>query len=497
MKRINLLMIDNIFSTNPQTLNEAKIIDYLELTDIKEQELKTLNRFCQMLKSCDSRHYIFDNYYIGYKIPQISKEFDLLRLGENFTINIELKSEKIDKERILNQLKQNYYFLSFLPQYTYCFTFVTDGNNDLLYYYDSKELGLKEITNIYSFGNLIETIQDREQINLDELFVPTNYLVSPFNSTTRFINGEYFLTNHQEDIKKTIIKKIVENSEDKIFSINGSAGTGKTLLTYDIAKELQNIGKQVNIIHCAQDNEGICTLRQNGWSINEIKYYENFLLSEVLIIDESQRLSKIQVEKIIQQSTGYLIFSHDIHQKLNRTNQSEIVVEYILNSTPASNNYKLSNKIRHNKPLASFVTKLFDLSKISTDQYKGSDYDDISFYFTKELSDAKYYVYYLKSIGWEYIYLTPSRINAEPLDKIKFLDKSSHKVIGQEYDNVVVIIDEHFYYTSALKLSYNASAFYNPLETLFQAITRTRKKLTLVIINNENVYKHCINIINR
>ena len=89
-------------------------------------------------------------------------------------------------------------------------------------------------------------------------------------------------------------------------------------------------------------------------------------------------------------------------------------------------------------------------------------------------------------------------IKAEPLDNVKFLsNNSSHQAIGQEYEDVVIVINEHFYYTEQLKLSYNAYYYYNPLETLFQAITRTRKKLKIVIIDNEDVYKKCIQIINR
>jgi hypothetical protein len=41
--------------------------------------------------------------------------------------------------------------------------------------------------------------------NIDKLFNPSNYLVSPFNSTDRFIKNEYFLTNQQENIKASIL----------------------------------------------------------------------------------------------------------------------------------------------------------------------------------------------------------------------------------------------------------------------------------------------------
>ena len=289
------------------------------------------------------------------------------------------------------------------------------------------------------------------------------------------------------------MKKIDENCQNKIFSISGAAGTGKTLLTYDIAKKLQSIGKRVTIIHCAQLNDGIYELIKNGWDIKTIKNYVlNSFPSDVLIFDESHRISIYQLEKILDNESKYMIFSHDVNQKLN--NYAEEVVNKI---ETIANKHALTDKVRHNKNLVSFIKKFFDLSKIRRDELSKNDYKNISFYYIKELHDARLYVEYLKYLGWEHIYLSNSLIKAEPLDKVKFSsNNSSHQAIGQEYEDVVIVINEHFYYTEQLKLSYNAY-YYNPLETLFQAITRTRKKLKIVIIDNEDVYKKFIQIINR
>ncbi|MDD5158090.1 hypothetical protein [Sulfurimonas sp.] len=269
---------------------------------------------------------------------------------------------------------------------------------------------------------------------------------------------------------------------------------------YNIANELRNSGKKVAIIHCAQVNQGIIKLRSiYGWYIITIRDYSpaNISFADILIFDESQRIGISQLVNIITNEKKFIIFSHDANQKLNNKSKAEDVVKYIEGTTVANNNYKLKNKIRHNKNLASFVQKFYDLNKIESDNLSKKAYDDISFYFINEIGDAKKYIEYLKSLGWEHIYLTPSRVNSEPLDLVRFSSSnSSHQAIGQEYDNVVVTINEHFYYTGTLKLSYRASYYYNPLETLFQAITRTRKKLTLVIIDNEAVYKKCIRIVN-
>lgn len=397
MKKINLLVLDNIFVSNPEMLLENSIKEYLNLEDLKQQEKTTINRLCNLIKSINFTPHIFENYYLNYQIPQIGKEFDLLRISDKLVINIELKSEAIANEDILKQLERNYYYLSFLKKEIHCYTFVTENSIDKLYYYDKNIKTITEVEISNLIVNLIK-INDFDDINIDGLFDPSNYLISPFNKTAEFLKDEYFLTKQQEQIKNTILKKIDENCQNKIFSISGAAGTGKTLLTYDIAKTLQSIGKRVTIIHCAQDNMGIYELRRNGWNIKIIKYYvPNSFVSDVIIFDESQRISKVILENILRNEQKFIIFSHDINQKLNRTGHAKDVV---LRIESISNKYSLTNKVRHNKNLASFLKKFFDLSTIKIDELSKDDYKNISFYFTNELDDARLYVEYLKSIGW-------------------------------------------------------------------------------------------------
>lgn len=501
MKKGNLLIIDNIFTSSPLLLNENIIKDYISASEIKDREFITLNRLCSYFKRVLNDHYYFDNYYINYKIPQIGKEFDLLRIGEDTLINIELKSEQIDENKILEQLQRNFYYLSFLDRTIDCYTFLTDGDIDKLYYYNSLTNVLELVQDINHLLLKIYNLRDINIENIDRLFEPCNYLISPFNTTDAFIGSRYFLTNHQEKIKEEIIVEIENNSAIKIFSIAGRAGSGKTLLTYDIAKQLMIKGKSVAVIHCAQTNEGINKLNTNfGWKIIPIVRYGFHDLSsyDILIVDESQRLERVQLERLVLDFTNkFIIFSHDVNQKLNRHNDASFIVTKIENEI-SNKKYKLNNKIRHNESLSSFIKKFFNFNTITSDNFTKKDYKDINIYFTRDENDALIYTSYLNRLGWKHIYLTTSRYDSEALDRVKFSScHSSHDVIGQEYENVVIVLDKYFYYTADNKLSYRTKAYYNPLETLFQAITRTRKKLTLVIIDNDEIYKKCIQIVNK
>ncbi|WP_323590341.1 hypothetical protein [Aliarcobacter butzleri] len=200
MKKINLLMLDNIFISNPEILLENSVKEYLNLEDLKSQEKTTINRFCNLIKSTNFSPHIFENYYLNYQIPQIGKEFDLLRISDKLVINIELKSEVIANEDILKQLERNYYYLSFLKKEIHCYTFVTENSIDKLYYYDENIKTITEVEISNLIVNLIK-INDFDDINIDGLFNPSNYLISPFNKTAEFLKSEYFLTKQQEQIK--------------------------------------------------------------------------------------------------------------------------------------------------------------------------------------------------------------------------------------------------------------------------------------------------------
>ena len=92
--------------------------------------------------------------------------------------------------------------------FTYC------QNNDTLYKLadDANLIRLEDFTSL--FGELLKENDEVEDI--DKLFNPCNYLISPFNSTKRFVEDEYFLTIHQEEIKGEILK-LVEGDGYALF----------------------------------------------------------------------------------------------------------------------------------------------------------------------------------------------------------------------------------------------------------------------------------------
>ena len=202
---------------------------------LKPHEIRTMAQFCHVMQDCGCKINHFDGFYVGYIIQQINKEFDLLRFGKESILNIEIKSElkTANKEdKVLQQMRKNFYYLKFLGRKVNLFSYV---EKDGFFRYREETDSLERIKESDVAQELMEQETDYS-IDPDSEFVPSSYLISPFNSTERFMDGEYFLTQAQEKRKVEIHDELVENPF-MFFCLSANAGTGKTLLLYDIAKQ--------------------------------------------------------------------------------------------------------------------------------------------------------------------------------------------------------------------------------------------------------------------
>ena len=237
---------------------------------IKKHELDVIEALNKNILKSSRDTSIFNNYYLGYSIPQIAKEFDLLRFGENDIINIEMKTEStIDK--ILKQQEKNRYYLNFLGKKNHIYTYVLNENKLYKLVTDNNHNTIKEV-DFTELCNKLSCQQIANITNINSLFNPSDYLVSPFNSTDKFINDSYFLTVQQDQICNKIQIQLADSST-RFIALTGGAGTGKTLLTYHIAKKAMNEGMKVLILHCAQLNNGhVKLIEECNWNIYMTKY---------------------------------------------------------------------------------------------------------------------------------------------------------------------------------------------------------------------------------
>lgn len=488
MKDINLISLTQAANT----LSEAYFTRYYQYygIEIKPDEVEVLKNFVKKLgyECVDKR--IFNHFFVGYKIPQISKEFDLLRIGDNYIVNIELKRE-CTEEKIKKQLIQNHYYLKFLNEKIFNFTY--ELSTDSLYFLKDNNLNLVDFKFLQGIllGQILSDIK-----NIDSLFNPSNYLVSPFNSTEKFLDGQYFLTGQQSDIKRAVIARLNAPSGYQFTAVIGGAGTGKTLLTYDIAKYLIFLGKKVLLVHCGNLNEGHNTLIQNGWNIWHVKNIGSVNVNDydVIFIDEIQRIRLYQfndfVEKI-KTSTCKCIFSYDNLQTLDSTEAKNDIPAKI-SCLAGVVMYSLSEKIRTNKEIAAFIRGFFNNKK--NDPIL--NFGNVSFEYYDNISDMIFFMRNLKSKGWEVLQFTPPVHGWNTHQK--YLDPSnqkSHSVIGQEFDWVAVIIDSAFRYNDNGDLAYSGHSYYSAVKMLFQNMTRTRNQLKILILNNPVILERCLTLL--
>lgn len=496
MKAINLFPLVQINDLNNSTLFDQ----FLKLNHIKfkSQEVHGIKFLLNELINQQLSLNLCDDFYVGYQIPQIGKEFDLLRFGKNFNINIEIKST-LDTNKILNQLRKNKYYLKFLnkPVCYICFAY-DEETNIFLFYQLNKKDNLIQISAKKVARLLVKQKLDKD-ILIDRQFSPSNYLVSPFNSTDNFLKDEYFLTQDQEVIKKQI-EQLINGNSVNFISLTGSAGTGKTLLTYNIAFNLRKQNKNVKIVHCGYLNDGHEKLRDKGWDIIFIKFIESYLDDnyDVLIIDEAQRIYERQFNKIIEKITEHnkkCIFSFDEKQTLHTSETNRNIADKILNIKNIQN-FKLSEKIRTNKEISDFIKGLFDNKR---NNLIIPNTGNIELLYFGLLNDA---IKYINNISneWKILIPTSSSYSLEYHDEYlcqlsSEYKKNAHNVIGQEFDNVVVIIDKFFDYQHTGKLIYSNNTYYDATKMLFQNLTRTRKKLKIIIIENQKILSRCLDLL--
>ena len=462
--------------------------------EVKKYELNVLKNLIEYIEREDNTISLkeYNYFYLGYKIPQIGKEFDLLRFDDVNILNIEYKREVLDISILKAQLIKNKYYLQFLKKNMILIGYI-QKNNELYKLTENNEL---EILPINEFINILRNNDNCKELDLNNIFKAANYLISPFNKTEQFIKDQYFLTSHQEEIMNAIIDNI--NKGDRFFLIQGDAGTGKTLLTYHLAKELKRQNKKVALIHCAQLNSGQYELINNyQWDICPIKDHRTLFEKyfDVLIIDEVQRININQfkeIKKYADDNNMILILSGDRKQILR--NSEGGIIDIIENQQ--LNKFSMTKKIRTNKELADFISVMLDMTKIHDNKLIKKN---INITYFNSYQEANKYI--LSKPNFSFITYTSTLYPQNGIVGFEFMEYNyntvgnPHKVIGQEFENVGVLIDKHFYYdNNKLKATKMHNNVYSPRDMFYQAITRVIQTLEIIVVENIEVFNTLINI---
>ena len=482
MASLNLFSVFEILSSN----NNELIDDFLRINNLKlkAHELSGFLLVLQHLFEVGVNGKKASGYYINLSCSNLmQEEFDLLRFANRSILNIEIKSA-LPAKGITNQMQRHMHLLKTLDKEVFCVTFIEDKEE--LYQYEDGTV--KEIT----FANLISLIEeDYVDNNLIDSIDVSTILVSPYSQPDAFSKHKYFLTNQQDEFKRNILA-----STSKYIAISGKAGSGKSLLLFDLAKSLMEQDYNVCIVFCANLNQHEHISEKTGVLIQSIKDFriEDINNFDILLFDEAQRLREKQLNAITAKFIGkQLIFSLDQQQTLHEK-EIELNVEDKVKDLPDSRHYSLSKRIRINAEVESFAEKLLNYN---SPHWQPANYSHIKLsYFCNEETLSDYCRERIMS-GVTTIELTPYTTktnNIRKMPKLLSLSEDSHSVIGQEFNDVIVILNKYFAYKEDAKgeliLSTNYPEFYPYDENhcVWEAISRTKKSLEIIVVENPDLY---------
>lgn len=499
MEKKGWISVDFISMKKILEKSEEGFLERLGLETLKGDEVNTFVSFidCVLTANTSSKKILYtstDFFKYGFEIKQLGKEFDLLRVGKNYSINIELKTQS-SEDKQFNQLERNDIYLKSLDQPIYYFSYSALEN---------RLIGLDSLTNDKMMGEsaidfLLESLLEQDYIKddslYDEIFHPSNFLVSPFNQTRKFLDKAYLLSPKQQGIKKEFIE-----SETTAISIVGGPGTGKSLLLYDLYSSVGKFDDKI-VIHCGTLNEGHIKLKDEGFNIIPALDYKKVLDMpnlKFIFIDEAQRFYENQlltILKFLEENNVVGIFSYDPKQIFEFSELGEINHNHIENFIESVGGLtrKLSNKIRSNNTILKSTDLIFKHSEVDYNTIENKDRIIQLQYFdsNRELLDQQ--LAQLKRDGYKILGFTPSKHFVDVYDEVvEFQEFKPHDVIGQEFQKVCVIINKGFRYTKKnnkyYELTRSGPSYLNGIKMLKMNISRTVNELRIIVMDNESVY---------
>ena len=394
-------------------------------------------------------------FFYSFQVPRLGKEFDLLQIKDDQIVNIELKSGKVSDEAVRKQLLHNRYYLSVQGKMIQSYTYISSqerlvrlNNHDHIVEADWDQLCLA----------LQRQSKDYEG-DIEDLFQAEMYLFSPVTEPERFLNKEYFLTSQQKDIERRILDKI-RKVKYGYFWFSGLPGTGKTLLLYDIAMKL-SVHQKVCMIHCGETGKEWKILHDR---LLRIAFLSDSQLEEcpdlkeysAILVDEAHLLTEEKLHVILELSEKHpVIFSSDDEDMISDEEMDRTMIREI-EHLPDIQSFHLTNRIRTNAELSSFIQNMMHLPEKRTVRY----YPHIQVVYANDEEEAE--------------------------------------LLLKGYQNqLVFIIDERYYYDEKGYLREQRQKQQKPtaVRALFHRLNEAREEFAIIVKGNEAVYEVLLDLL--
>ena len=141
MRAINLYALTRDIDKDLFPIYEKSLSKRSKELRIRFDEINVIKSIVNVFVSNDFDMGCLENWYYSFSIPQIGKEFDLLKIGKNGTvINLELKSQLVPEQKIKKQLLQNQYYLSHIAEKIFSFSYIINGDSNIIWMLDDGEV---------------------------------------------------------------------------------------------------------------------------------------------------------------------------------------------------------------------------------------------------------------------------------------------------------------------------------------------------------------------
>ena len=494
MKAMNLYLVSRASESADFSLLARELTGEIHNKEYSRHEAESLRSLTDSLvpllrhRQYDGRSWVsfLDGFYYSFTIAHISKEFDLLKISDDgdCVLNIELKSEAIEEDRILKQLAQNRYYLSHISKSIYSYTYVME--TDTLYVLNDKNYmrtaSMDELADVLvkpAFSTFIEK-------DLDLYFRAADYLISPAASPEKFLQGSYFLTNQQEEFKRRILETLNKHDPSgspPLVAVSGVAGTGKTLLLYDLAMALSK-KKKVLLLHGGKMQSGHRTINERLRNVDICPVGSFDVTSEYayLLADEANRIPVDQMDRVIDymRSRGVpCILAYDPHLLTEQQDTMLKAQERITDLSTLS--LEFTGNIRINRPVFSVLKTLFHPKNTQA----LADYSCIDVLYAKTRQDALAITDYYIDKGFTKITLPGGELGK---------GIGAEDIVGLEFDCVMLILDDRFYYNEEKHLKARGKDSEEALNLLYEGISRTREKLCLLVYHDKKLFSEILSL---
>lgn len=141
------------------------------------------------------------------------------------------------------------------------------------------------------------------------------------------------------------------------------------------------------------------------------------------------------------------------------------------------------------------MNALFDVNKT----VHRSIVDCVEVTYCSSVAHVQYTLEMLKERGYQVPRFTPNASDYHPRNDYEdwFLPTglSAHEIIGQEFDAVVGLISPNMVYGHDGKLISRQNYYYIEDRMLYQILSRARKRIHLVIFNNQPMLQRCLDLL--